>query len=180
MKFNISNAKIKVSNSFGFTLIELLVAFSIMAVITGLGLTSFVSISRKQVIYEAINNLKQAADQARFNAISVVKPPSCGSASALSSYILSICYNANPACPTFTNKYLVTGNCSGNLPVEISSKLLPSNVIFLPPTGTATPCQNITFRSIRGGIQGVPCSFRVAGYGQTIPVSFDSQGYVSF
>ena len=180
MKSYISNVKIRISTSLGFTLIELLVAFSIMAVVTGLGLTSFVSISRKQVIYESINNLKQAADQARFNAISVVKPSSCGSASALSSYVLSICYNANSACPSFDNKYLVTANCSGNAPVEISSKLLPSNIVFLPPVGTATPCQNIVFRSIGGGIQGVPCSFLIQGYEQTIPVSFDSQGYVSF
>jgi prepilin-type N-terminal cleavage/methylation domain-containing protein len=162
----------------GFTIIELLVGFSILAVISGLGLAAFVNISRKQTISEAVTNLKQTIDEARFKAISVVKPEVCAG-SEIESYVVSLCYNENPSCSGENNRYIANAICVGVSPTPFPDRDLPVGVTFEPPD-SGTPCQDIVFNIVPTSTEGVPCSVKVSGFGQTLVVSVNSKGYVSF
>ncbi len=169
------------SNKKGFTLIELLVTFSILSVLASIGFLSFVTYSRKQIIQQSASDLKQAIDIARNNSLSVVKPAGCPANSELSSYIVSICVGGNPTCNvggtiyTGNNYYETRANCQPTQVVSLQKKL-PQNASF----GGSSPCQNITFASVRPQTTGVPCAVNITLNGQTLTVSVDSQGYVSF
>jgi prepilin-type N-terminal cleavage/methylation domain-containing protein len=165
----------ELTNNAGFTLIEILVAFSIVAVITGIGVTSFANISRRQIVYESVTNLKQSIDQARFNAVSGVKSP-CGDSDELVSYRVRIC--ENQSCTGTNNNYRIEADCKSQV-VLVSQKQMPDAVTF-QPAQTGSTCQYVTFNSVRAKASGVPCSVRVKGYEHTINVTVGTQGYVSF
>jgi type II secretory pathway pseudopilin PulG len=180
MKFKVSKEKVRSFSTVGFTIIELLVAFSIMAIITGVGLTSFVSISRRQILYEAASNVKQKIDQARFNAISIVKPSTCSPTSELTSYKFHFCHSGNTQCSSPSNRYKVDAVCSG-INRSFDSKLMPQSLTFgAPPSELGTPCGTISFSSVRAKVTGGSCVIRISGSNQHIDLTVDSQGYVSF
>jgi prepilin-type N-terminal cleavage/methylation domain-containing protein len=58
----------------GFTLIELIVAFSIMAVLSVVGIASFVTYSRTQAVDNEVNQLVAALNKAKAKAQSQVNP----------------------------------------------------------------------------------------------------------
>ena len=58
----------------GFTLIELMVVFSILAVLSTIGVAAFVSFSRTQTLNAAASDIKSMLNLAKSRAYSQVKP----------------------------------------------------------------------------------------------------------
>ena len=173
---NLSSIISHLSSPSGFTILELLVAFSLIAVVTGVGFVSFVSYSRKQILVQAASDLKQAVDLARFNALSNVKPAACGSTDQLLSYTVNFCINNNPSCDPGLNGigYQIHASCGAQKPLVLSKKL-PQNVTFT--VAGATLCQNVVFNSVNPVVSGGPCDVKISGYSNFITFSIDSQGY---
>lgn len=172
LKFKISNLKFKG----GFTLIELMVAFSIIAIVGGIGFVSLVSYTRSQTLTQAAANIKQAVDVARFNAVSNVKTQSCNE---LISYTVKFCTN-NCTSELNTKAYQIIENCSSQSNT-ISTHKLPNNYIF---TSSST-CNSVTFSAITSGVDivstGGPCNLYIKGLeSNQLQVSVSSLGYVSY
>src|SRR3990167_1262351 len=68
------NHELRIKNKKGFTLIELLVAFVVIAVLSTIGIASFVSYSRSQALTQATNDLATTLTVARSRAQAQVKP----------------------------------------------------------------------------------------------------------
>ncbi|MBI4091697.1 MAG: type II secretion system protein [Candidatus Levybacteria bacterium] len=171
--FEIGNSPLR---GVGFTLVELLVVFSLVSIVSGIGFASFASYSRRQVVVQAAANFKQTVDLARFNALSQVKPATCGSTDELSSFKVNVCSNA--ICQTSGVDYELNVTCAGLEQVQ-DTKILPQNITFSDVVGSPT-CANITFNTVSGIIIGVPCEIFVNGYGNQIKIQIDSNGHVSY
>lgn len=170
----------------GFTLIEVLVAFSLIAVISALGFASFSSYSRRQIVYQAAEEFKEAVTIARFNAISNLRE-SCNTGDTLNNYTVNICVNNNPECsdpPTVPDAkgYKVRASCSSG-DVTVSWKEFAEGITLETsgfPAGETVCGADIVFGSVETPSTIVPCKIFISGFGYQIEVAIDSQGYVSF
>ena len=191
MKFQISNFKFLISNYWklvvfeignspprgaGFTLIELLVVFTLVSIVSGIGFASFASYSRRQAVVQAAADFKQTADLARFNALSQVKPATCGSTGELSDFKVNVCSNA--ICQTSGVDYEMNLTCEGLEQVQ-DTKILPQNITFSDVVGSPI-CANLTFNTVSSVVIGAPCEIFVNGYGNQIKIQIDSNGHVSY
>ena len=157
----------------GFTLIELLVVFSIIAVLSGVGIVSFVSHSHSQQVNQTANNIKLLISQARFNALSAVKTNqdlsgntiSCGSES-LGGYTINILGNS---------QIELNQLCASVNPSRIKLLVLPNNLTF----SGATTCSQIHFSPLSSTANGAPCNIVLTGYNQTKTIAVDSGGNIS-
>jgi prepilin-type N-terminal cleavage/methylation domain-containing protein len=161
----------------GFTLIELLVVFSIIAVLSALGMVSFVSYSRTQQVNQVANNLKLLISQARFNALSSVKTNhdpdgntvNCGNES-LAGYSVNLLGN---------DRLELNQICTNTNPFRIKLIVLPANLTF---TNSAATCTQIHFDSLSStatGVPTLPCSIILHGYNQDKTISVDVSGNTS-
>lgn len=64
-------------NKDGFTIIELVVSFSIIAVLSTIGIAAFGNYSRAQTLQQATNNLITTLNTAKARAVAQVKPNDC-------------------------------------------------------------------------------------------------------
>lgn len=172
-----------VRNKLGFTIFELLVVFSLVSVVSGIGFVSLGSYSRKQVILQSLANIKQIVDTARFNALSNVKPTTCGTGEELSSYTVKFCFNSN--CTgivgaTNNSSYVLQAACGAQTSI-VSVHDLPSGVLFTDlPAGLGGICQDFIFKSVKSNVIGGPCYINLTGFSNTITLSINSLGYVSY
>lgn len=165
----------------GFTIIELLVVFSLMSIVSGIGLVSFGDYSRRQVVAQTAGDLKQALDTARFNALSNVKPSSCGSSEQLDSYTLKFCYSGNCvgiSDTTDEKSYVIRANCGTSTKDVV--KNLPSNVGFDGAGITQAVCLNLVFNSIGSSVTGGPCEIKIKRSSDEVIFSVNTQGYASY
>ena len=128
-----------IHSSRGFTLIELITAITIMALLSTVGIASFVNYSRSQQVFTATQNVVTALQLAKANASSQVKPASCAS-ETLSGYHVSIDANGNT--------YALEAVCGES--VDVSSRKthpLGQSVMF-SPGGT----QTVFFRTVTGDV----------------------------
>lgn len=134
-------------NTPGFTMIELIVVFSVMGVLSTIGLASFVSYSRSQVLQQATNDFTTFINSAKTRAASQVKPSTqCTSLSILQSYSVTINIVART--------YSLNVTCSGNSTV-LQTTTLPQNVSFNSATASPpTTTTNIIFPVLTGGVNG--------------------------
>jgi prepilin-type N-terminal cleavage/methylation domain-containing protein len=142
----------------GFTLIELMVVFSIAVLITGVGFASLLSYSRRQEVTQASANIKEVFKQAKFNALSFVKPTNsnCAIGDPLNSY--SVKFGATG--------YQLTALC-GDTNVSITKKELPQNVTYY---AIDKSCDQVTYQTLSGAVAGtnsnpLPCFVGIQGYG---------------
>ena len=157
----------------GFTLIELLVVFSIIAVLSGIGVASFVSYSHSQQVNQTANNIKLLISQARFNALSSVKTNqdlsgntvTCG-ADALGGYTINILGNSQVE---------LNQLCDNVNPSRIKLLVLPNNLTI----SGSTTCNQIHFSPLSASAQGAPCNIALTGYGITKTISVDTGGNIS-
>lgn len=156
----------------GFTMIELIVVFSIMATLSTVGIASFVSYSRTQVLQQTTNDLVNVLNTAKTRAASQIKPSSsCSATNILQGYSVSI----NIAARTYSLNII----CSGTT-TALSTIILPTNVSFnsasdIPPTTAAT---NIIFPILTGGTSGSG-NIVLSSFNQTKTVVVSSVGGVS-
>ena len=61
----------------GFTLLELIVVFSIIAILSTIGLASFVNYSKAQILQGSANDIISTLNTAKSKAASQIKPNTC-------------------------------------------------------------------------------------------------------
>lgn len=133
------------NRSYGFTLIELMVVISISSVVAFSGFFAFNKYAESQKLERAVQDIKTAYQQARFNAVSSVKDESGGPCSPLKGYRVNMT----------TNAVTVLERC-GNSPTTERAY----HTYTMPPGITIMnfDCNTITFNVLTGGTTGVlPC-----------------------
>jgi len=151
-------------NSVGFTLLELIIVFTVISILSTIGIASFVDYSRVQVVQSAGSNLEATINMAKSRALSQTKPAGCES-QVLQGYEVVIDTVNKP------NSYTIWAVCSDSLanPFGASTNKvsLPTSVNFdLNKTTTNT----VFFPVLTGGIKGGGV-IALTGYGQSRCVS---------
>lgn len=137
----------------GFTLLELVVAFSIMAVISTIGIASFVSYSQAQILQQAENDLLTALNTVKsLSNTQVTAYPannlSCLAGQSFGGYGLKIVAATPPA----ANYYYFYIICSGTKsPHTTYQTFLPKNIYF---DSTNTTTTDVSFPILTGGAVG--------------------------
>lgn len=158
MKNKFNNLTMQQFNNKGFTLIELIVVFSVLAVLSTVGIASFASYSRAQVLQQATNDLVNTLNTAKVRAASQTKPSQCLSESVLQGYSVTI----NIAARTYSLNVI----CSG-ITTSLSTTTLPVNVSFNSATGVPpTTATNIIYPVLTGGVSGAG-NIVLSSYNQT-------------
>ncbi len=162
----------------GFTLIEILVVFTVVAILAGIGIASFVSYSRSEQLNQSASNIRLLVNEAKFNALSVVKNTtnesgtsvSCGTASLVS-------YNVSVTLPDMIT---LTQVCDEVSPPDrrIKTIVLPDGITIVSAL-PADDCSTVSFGSLSSMASGVPCDIKLSGYGSTKTVSIDASGNAS-
>lgn len=166
----------------GFTIIEVLVVFSIIAILSTIGIASFASYSKTQQMNETANDLKLMIHQARFNALNGVKRNKSYNGAIIPcsnnfrGYIISVGANyvdliqdcqQTPTEPNIVKKY--------TLPKKGTEQL----VSFAPLSPQFTNCTQISFDVLSATPTGLPCMLKITGYGLTRIISIDAIGNIS-
>ncbi len=152
----------------GFTLIELIVVFSVIAILSTIGVASFVSYSRAQTLQQATNDFVNVLNTAKARSVSQIKPSQCNSASTLDGYVVIV----NIA----GNSYTLNVICSGTTTPLSQPFTLPANVSFNSATGIPpTTTTSILFSVLTGGVIGTG-NIVLSSYGQTKTATVTSVG----
>jgi len=148
-KSQIANPKKNGNCRNGFTLIEMVVAFSILAVLSTIGIAAFVNYSRSQAMQQATNDLRTALNTAKSltatqttnltekNGVTLV----CPNDKSFQGYGINI--NSS------SNNYNFYIKCSGNEIKSTVYKKLPDKITF-----DSTSIDDIFFSVLTGGIVG--------------------------
>ena len=141
----------------GFTLIELTIIFSIIAVLSVIGLSVSIDYNRTQIVNSAYEELKTTLNSAKSRASSQRKPVAC--TGTLSGYQVFI--------EQERNKYHLRAVCP-NL-VSLNTVPLPQNIIFdSGPT--------FFFPTLIGGATGGTVT--LTGYNKNKTITVDSDGNI--
>lgn len=161
----------------GFTLLELIVVFTVIAILSTVGLASFVSYSRTQTLQQSYNDLINDLNTAKSNSFSQVKPQACSSY-ILTGYTLSInTSSSNPVTKPAWRSYDLSAICSGNIFV-VKTIILPTGVSFnnasgVPPTTTT----NVSFSVLTGGVIGAG-NMVLSAYSNTKTITISGIGEI--
>ena len=155
----------------GFTLLELVVVFSIIAVLSTISISSFVSFSRNQTLQQAQNDLINVLNTAKAKTVSQVKPsPACTNYNTLNGYSVSI--------DTAAQTYTLNVVCSGTTNPLPPPTPLPHGVTFNssldnPPTTTTS----VFFSVLTGAVSGSG-NIVLTSFGQTRTITITSEGTI--
>jgi len=153
----------KLSSS-GFTLIELLVVFSIIAILSGVGVYTFGNYNKSQVFQQGYDNFVQTLNVAKSRAMSQVD--SCPAGESLNGYsviiLSSSSYSLNVVCsnPTLISSY--------TLPTGVNFLISSATILFPVVSGTAV---------IDGATEG-SITITLTGLTKTKNVTVDSSGLI--
>lgn len=154
-------------NSLGFTLIEIVIVFTVIAMLSAIGIAAFVSYSRVQSLQSAASTLSSTLSLARSRAISQSKPTDCG-AQILNGYKVLL--------NTANNTYELDAICGG-FSYKVLSQKLPQNISFDAVKTTST---SFYFPVIVNGALFNPtaqsATIYLNGYGNSSKISVDSTG----
>lgn len=147
-------------NSAGFTLLELIIVFTVIAILSTIGIASFVDYSRVQVVQSATSDLESTINMAKSRALSQTKPFGCES-QVLQGYEVDLDTVNNP------NSYTIWAVCSDSLVNPFSSTtnkiVLPTSISF---DISKTTTLSIFFPIIKGGVRGAG-NIVLKGYNQS-------------
>ncbi len=149
----------------GFTLIELIVVFSVIAILSTIGIASFVNYSRSQSIQTSASNLTLILDLAKSRASSQVKPSQClGSLNGYQVDILSVTtYSLSVLCPEVHLIQTATLPDNGNIKFNLALGQTTTTSIFFPV--------------ITSGVRGAG-NIVLTGYNQSRWVCIDPSGII--
>lgn len=154
----------------GFTLLELLVIFSIVAILSGIGVASFTSYSRSQQLTQSANNIKLIFNEARFNSLSAVKSHKNESGSTISCGVETLLgYSVNKVS---NNQLELDLLCSNLGQQEVRTLKVPNGYSF----GNATTCTQIIFGTLSSTSTGLPCTLVVTGFSKSKSITIDVNG----
>lgn len=159
----------------GFTLLEITIAFGIIGILSVVGFSSFTSYSRRQVLDQSATQVRSAIEQAKFNALSKVKPEVCNPNFPISGYTFRLCAEEDATC---SGDYEVSALCSpapGSSHTDILSGDLPASVQLISSEDT---CSAITY-NILNGYQSGPCEIMLSAYSNSRRVVVDATGGVA-
>lgn len=148
----------------GFTLIELVIVFSVIAILSIIGIASFVSYSHSQTLNTATLDVSTMLNTAKSKALSQVKPAqgSC-SAQPLDGYKVIV--------SRLDGTYEINAICGGNI-VLIERKTLPTDIGF----GTVS-ATTIFFHGLTGSIDGAG-TITITGYSMTKSIDISPLGNI--
>lgn len=137
----------------GFTLIEFLVVFSVLAILSTLGIVALVNYSRIQALNAAASDVVAMLQTAKSRAQSQVKPTSgvCSgpSAPALTGYKVVVCPNS---CPADTTQYIYRLDAiCGSSSQTTEQKILPNGIRF--GVGSRWAEESFLFPILTGGVR---------------------------
>ena len=147
----------------GFTLIELVVVFTIIGIMTALGIASFSSFNGSQSVQVGASDVSNMISTAKSRSISQVKPPQCVG-KTLNGYQV----NVTALGPAYTLSVI----CGGTTYV-IDTKDLPFQVTFA--NGSTA---SVLFAVSTGSVSA-PATITVSGYGRTKVISVSTTGNIS-
>lgn len=154
----------------GFTLIELIVVFSVIAIISTIGVAAFVGYSRTQALNQASIDLSTYLSTAKSRASSQIKPSAqCNDTTILDGYSVSV--------NIIANTYSLNVVCSGAT-FALTTVKLPNGITF--NSGSATPPTTTTgvfFAILNSSVTGTG-NIVLTGYGQTKTITIDSLGVI--
>lgn len=156
-------------SSQGFTLIEMLVVFSLITILSGLGIVSFANYSHAQEVNQAASKLRLMVGEARFNAVSSVKKIT--SSSGTSIYCLDTDQQLGFYIDVGVSGISLYMNCRDAGGKLIKTYKLPQNITYNSKT-----CTQIYYDALSATAQGVPCNMVIKGYNITKTISVDSGG----
>lgn len=143
-------------NSQGFTFIELLVVFSITAILSTLGIASFLSYSRSQDLRNATYDLSTLLNSAKSNSQAQVKPSDkCSTADTLNAYKVYVCCVGGgcPACVDSSDDMELVVSCGSKPDQVVISKKFPHGISVNTQVGQTTS-RSFSFMPLNGGISG--------------------------
>lgn len=172
--------KLNTRSQKAFTLIEIVIAFSIMAIISTIGLAAFVDYSRSQSLNNAVNELVTILNKAKSNAQSQVVPASCTS---FQGYKIIIC-SGPPASELCANvkgdDYEMDRVCDNKNVLVESKKFTDSNISFDTSSTTST---SFFFKVLSGGVDlsaGINTGVvRINGFGNHKDISVNKSGNIT-
>jgi prepilin-type N-terminal cleavage/methylation domain-containing protein len=170
--FYLSSLNSQLSTRRGFTLIELLVVFSLITILSGIGVVSFASYSQAQQVSQATSDVRGLINEARFDALSSVTTNkstdgnivTCGN-NSLIGYSVEVS----------TGEISLFQKCENVESVAIKNIFLARNIKF----DNSTTCTIVSFASLSAQADGVPCNIVVTGYGHVSTISIDEGGNFS-
>ncbi|MCL6096138.1 MAG: prepilin-type N-terminal cleavage/methylation domain-containing protein [Patescibacteria group bacterium] len=150
----------------GFTLLELIIVFSVISILSTVGIASFVDYSRAQSLQSAASSLESTLNLAKSRANSQVKPSLC-STETLSGYQVDVLSDTT---------YSLSVVCLGVHAIQTTA--LPDNgkIKFNLGAGQTT-ATSIFFPIIKGGVRGAG-NIVLTGYNQSKCVNVSSGGVV--
>lgn len=161
----------KISSSLGFTLIEIIIVFTVLAILSVIGIASYTKYNQAQILNNEASNLGTAIKVARSMALSQVKGSSVCVSSSLSGYQVQIYVNGLPSKANTYETYAVCSDQTRNL---ITSYKLAPNISINP--APATTITLIFSPVITGGLtQGV---IVLSGYSNTKTITIKPDGRI--
>lgn len=148
----------------GFTLIELIVVFTVIAILSVIGVAAFVSYGRVQTLETSASELKSTLFLAKSRAISQVNDICISKAQILDGYQVDL--------STSTNSYQLKVRCSGFFYPVYPITYLPKNITFDAIKTTST---SFFFPVISSGVKGAG-AICLTGYGNSKTITVDPIG----
>lgn len=146
----------------GFTLIELIVVFSLIGILTSLGIASYAGYNSSQIVQSNASNLVTQLNSAKSLSISQVIPTSCGT-NYVTGYQVDVTPNGK--------QYTVSAMCGSKQ--VVSTYNLPTPLTF------GSGSTSTVFFAISTGIVASTATITVTGYGKTKTVTVTPTGSVS-
>jgi prepilin-type N-terminal cleavage/methylation domain-containing protein len=163
----------------GFTLIELIVVFSIIGIISAVGIAGFSSFTQEQTLKSTVEDIKSMLSSARAYTYSQLN--TCGNARKFSGYRVYFCKTDQGSCSSCQGVYPEADKpyyeldilCDGvPLGTPVQFKKIPPNV-----TVTAAQCKSYSFQPITNVVTSsdntpsIGVSYSNSSFSQTISVS---------
>jgi prepilin-type N-terminal cleavage/methylation domain-containing protein len=148
-------------SSLGYTLIELLVVITIMGLLVGGGIASYIHFNERQTVLAAGKQFLLTLRSAQSKANSGIKPTGC---TTLRGY--------NVTGSNGSSSYALTAVCSNNAAIAVSTFSLGTGITF----GSAV---NITFFGLAGGASGTTGTITIASGQSTYTLIVNTSGDVS-
>lgn len=146
----------------GFTLIELIISIGVIAILSSIGLASYVQFNRRQILNSAVRTFLNDLQLAQSKAESNERPQGCSG--NLLSYQVSI----------QTSGYKVEAICSSSVEIK--------NIDFPERVGKTSGFDWVKFKTLRGGVEVFPSvqNFLVlTAFGKDRTVTIGSAGEIS-